>query len=335
MITKFSPAAVGMFVVGALLLAMVAFLSFGGSNFFAKPSRFLVYFDESVSGLELGAAVKMRGVRLGRVANVSVRYDQERKSSRVVVTCEIDRIVLTDVEGRAIDLASPNELQNLIDRGMRARLNILGITGMLYIDLGLEDPRRYPADPRLMTQPLPVVPAIPSPISEVQQSIVEIVANIKQVDFAGLSQDLKTLLATTNRKVADLDVKTLAERVGRAADAVEAFASSPEAKQAFINLNAAIDETRAAVARIEAQAGPVSDELKKTLAEAQTALKSIDETVTTTRRFVAAQDGVGEEVTRTLRQLAEAAAAIERLADYLERNPNALVVGRKRTGAGP
>lgn len=327
---KLSPAAVGMFVLGALLLAVIAFLSFGGTNVFSKPTRFLVYFDESVSGLDPGASVKLNGVRVGRVAVINVRFDQARKESLVQVICEVDSNILTDSAGKQIDLTNPAELQNLIDRGLRARLSLTGITGLLFVELKFEDARTYPPNPRFMADQYPVVPAITSPISEVQQSIVEIVANIKKVDFAELSKELKTLLASTNRKVSDLDVKALAERVGRAADAVEAFANSPEARKAFANLNTAIDETRAAVAKIEAQSGPVSDELKKTLADAQAALQSFHDAAAATRRFVAAQGGVGEEVTKTLRQVAEAAATIERLADYLERNPNALVVGKKK-----
>ena len=58
---KLSPAAVGMFVLGAMLLGVIAFLSFGGTNIFSKPSRFLIYFDESVSGLDPGASVKVGG----------------------------------------------------------------------------------------------------------------------------------------------------------------------------------------------------------------------------------------------------------------------------------
>ena len=62
--TKLSPAIVGMFILGALLLAVVAFLSFGGTNFFAKPARFVVYFSESAAGLDPGAGVKINGVRI-------------------------------------------------------------------------------------------------------------------------------------------------------------------------------------------------------------------------------------------------------------------------------
>jgi paraquat-inducible protein B len=321
-----------MFVLGALLLGVVAFLSFGGTNIFSKPTRFLVYFSESVSGLDPGASVKLNGVRIGRVAAINVRYDPSSKESLVQVVCEINRNILTDSAGRQIDLTNPAELQSLIDRGLRAGLSLTGITGLLFVELDFEDARKYPANPRFMAEQYPVIPSIPSPISQVQQSIVEIVANIKGVDFAGLSKDLKALLATTNQKVADFDVKTVAERVGRAAGAVEAFVSSPDARNAFANLNSAINDTRAMLGKLDGNIGPVSDELKKTLVDAQTALKSLDAAAATTRRFVREQGQLGDEVAQALRQVADAAAALERLADALERNPSALLVGKKKPG---
>lgn len=327
--TRISPAAVGMFVLGAVLLGVLAFISFGGTNFFSKPTRFVVYFDESVSGLDPGAAVKVTGVRIGRVAAINVRYDSATRSARVQTICEIDRNVLTDHDGRTIELTNPVELQNLIDRGLRAKLNLQGITGLLFVELSFEDPREYPAVKAFASGTYPVVPAIKSPIAEVQGSLVEIVAGIKQVDFAGLSRDLKTLLGTANQKVADLDVKALTERVGRAADAIEKFASSPDAKAVMANLNQTIVDTQKMIAKLDAQVGPVSGELKQTLADAQAALKEVDAAAATTRRFVQSQGYVGEDLVRTLQQVSEAAAALQRLAELLERNPNAAIVGRK------
>ena len=321
-----------MFVLGALLLGVVAFLSFGGTNVFTKPTRFLIYFNESVSGLDPGAAVKVSGVRIGRVAAVNVRYDQTSKEALVQVTCEIDRNILTDISGKQIDLTVPSQLQGLIDRGLRARLSLTGITGLLFVELKFEDPRIYPPSARFTAEQYPVVPAIPSPISEVQQSIVEIVADIKRVDFAGLSKELKTLLANTNQKISDLDVKALGTKIGQAADAVTEFINSPDAKQAFANLNGTIADIRAMLAKLDNNLGPVGDELKKTLANAQTALKSLDATAITTQRFVLSQGNVGDELTQSLRQLADAASALERLADTIDRNPSSLIVGKKKPG---
>ena len=321
-----------MFVMGALVLGIVSYLSFGGTNVFSKPSRFLMYFNESVSGLDPGAAVKLNGVRIGRVAAINVRYDAGAKKAMVQTICEVDRNILTDNAGAQIDMTNPGEFQGLIDRGLRARLNLTGITGLLFVELDFEDPRKYPADPRFMAEQYPTVPTIPSPISEVQQSIVEIVADIKKMDFAGLSKQLKTLLATTNQKMSDFDVKALGDKFGAAADAVTTFVNSPEARQTFLNLNAALTDLRVVLARIDGNVGSISDDLKKTLAEAQVALKSLEATAATTQRFVAAQGNIGDEVTQSLRQLSAAAAALERLSDSLTRNPSSLIVGKKKPG---
>lgn len=319
-------------MLGALLLGVIAFLSFGGTNVFTKPTRFLIYFNESVSGMDPGAAVKISGVRIGRVAAVNVRYDQGSKEALVQTTCEIDRNILTDISGKQIDLTVRSQLQGLIDRGLRARLSLTGITGLLFVELKFEDPKIYPVNARFIAEQYPVVPAIPSPISEVQQSIVEIVADIKKVDFTGISKQIQALLASTTQKVNDLDMKGLGTKVGRAADAVTEFINSPDAKQSFANLNGAIADIRATLARIDSGIGPVGEELKKTLTTAQSALKTLDATASTTRQFVQSQGNVGDELTQSLRQLADAAAALERLADTIDRNPSSLIVGKKKTG---
>ena len=168
-------------------------------------------------------------------------------------------------------------------------------------------------------------------IAEVQQSIIEIVANIKQVDFAALSRELRTMLASANQKIGELDLKKVSDRLTHTADAVSALVEAPETKQAFTNLNQTLAEARAAIARLDAQAGPVADELKKTLAEAQSAMQALNSAADTTRRFVAAQGNVGEELTLSLRQVADAAASLERLSDAIRRNPSALIVGKKKT----
>lgn len=320
-----------MFVLGALLLAVIGFLSFGGSNIFGKPTRFSVYFEESVSGLDPGAAVKLDGVRIGRVAAINVRYDATSKQARVQAICEVDHDILADSSGRLLDLSKSGQIQELIDHGLRARLVITGITGLLFVELDFDDPSKHPAPPHFASEPYPVVPSIPSPFSEVQQSIIEIVADMKKIDFAGLGHQLSTLLVTANQKVSELDVKELAGKLGRAADAVQAFLDNPEARNTFANLNQAIADARATLARVDAQVDPLSGDLKKTLADAQGALQSLTAAANTTRQFVRSQDGLTDEVTQALRDVAAAAGALERLANMIERNPSALIVGKKKS----
>lgn len=321
---------VGLFVLGAMLLGLVALLTFGGVNFFSKPQRFVVYFDESIHGLDLGSPVKLRGVRVGRVTDLSVRYDAASNKSVVAVVCELSRNMIIDDKGQAIDVSDRAALQTLVDHGLRAQLGVIGLaTGLLFVELDFYDPRQYPAESRLTDAPRIVVPAVPSTISEYQASLTEILSDLRRVDFAGLSRNLNALLTTTNQKLQAVDTARLSERWAKAAEAVESMAADPEIKKTFVNLNAATADLRALIAKLDTQVQPASAKLAQTLDEARQALATFNAAATSAQRFIAAQGGLGEEATRTLEQLREAAASVQRLADFLERNPNALITGRK------
>jgi len=331
--TKVSPAAVGIFVLGALALGMIALLSFGGLSLFSKPERFMVYFDESIHGLDLGSPVKLRGVRVGRVVDLEVHYDDVANKSVVVVTCELNRNVITDAGGGQLKITGQGDIKTMVDHGLRAQLGVLGLaTGLLFVELDFLDPAQYPAPVLAHPPKFVVVPSSLSAISEYQASLSEILSGLKKVDFAGISRDFKSLLVTANQKINALDTKVLGDKVGRAADAVTEFVESPEAKKAFANLNETVAATRAMITRLDNQVGPVSEEMKATLTAAQTAMKSLDAAAATTRQFVQQQGQAGDELTVALRQIAEAAGALENLANAIERNPSSLIVGKKKPG---
>lgn len=329
--TKVSPAIIGAFVIGGLALLFLSLISFGGVSFFSKPPRFVVFFNESIHGLDLDSPVKLRGVRVGRVKDLNIRYDQQGNRSVVAVVCEFARDAMTDARGTGINIASREELQTLVDRGLRAQLGVLGLaTGLLYVELDLVDPQIYPAEKGVTDPRYVVVPAMPSAISAFQASASEILNKFKKVDFAGLAGELKNLVAQTRKQVAGIDVRGVVEQWKRTGAAVEALAGNPEFKRTLENLNATLAEVRAAVARLDGQIDPAAKELHATLGEARRALQAFGEASAATRGFFATNAGVGAEVGATLLRLNEAADAVARLAEYLERNPNALLLGKKR-----
>ncbi len=327
--TKVSPAIVGMFVIGAFALGIVALLTFGGVNFFAKPQRFLVYFEESVHGLTLGSPVKLRGVPVGRVVDLNVRYDEKTNHSAVAVLCEFSKDKVTDPRGTAINFSSRAELQTMVDHGLRARLDVQGLaTGLLFVELEFLNPKDYPADSRNPELKYVVIPYVPSAISEFQTNLTEILNDIKKVDFAGIGRELKLLLVDTHKQLDGLDVKGLVAQWRQAGASVEALAGSPEAKQTLVNLNATLTELRAVLAKLDTQITTNGTELKATLAQTKETLASFNAAADSTRRFVAAQSGLGADTSHALSQLADAAEAVQRLADFLERNPQALISGK-------
>lgn len=329
--TKVSPTVVGFFVLGGMFLGVIALLSFGSFNFLTKPQQFVVYFDESVSGLDLGSAVKFRGVRVGRVSRVGVTYDATTKKSVVRVLCEFNRNILNDPSGRPIDLVDRAELEDLIAAGLRAELGIAGLaTGLLYVELDMKDPAEYPVPERdLVLVEHAVIPAAPSAISEFQASLGQILNNIKNVDIAGLTREMHALLTDTRRQIQNLDTTGISTEITATAQAYRQLAASPEIPSILENLSGALVELRATLQTIDSSVGPTATELTLTLQRLRENLDSLEEATSNASRFITAQHGVGAEAADALRQLGDAARAVGRLADFLERNPNALLTGRQ------
>ncbi len=334
--TKVSPAVVGLFVLGALGLGLIALLSFGGINFFSKPQRFVVYFDETIHGLDQGSPVKLRGVRVGRVASINLRYNAQANQSFVVVVCELNRNVLSDENGAPLDVSNRAEFERLIDRGLRAQLGVIGLaTGLLYVELDFVE---NPADtPRITVRDerYAQVPAVPSTISQFQASFTEILANINQVDFGSLSRELQGLLTDVRSQLNQIDSRTLVAEWTQTARALNTLASDPEIKATVANLNGAITDLRTTLAKVDAQVQPTADGINTTMAEMRASLDSFEQVLATVGAFVNAQQGLGDGANDAFNRLAEAAESVQRLADFLERNPGALLTGRRPPATPP
>jgi paraquat-inducible protein B len=159
-------------------------------------------------------------------------------------------------------------------------------------------------------------------MSELVENLSKIAGNLNKVDFAGLSQELKSLLATVNQQAGGLDLKKMVAAVTSAASSIDALAGSAEAKAAFANLNKTATDVQGLVAKLDTQVEPVSAELVRSLHSFHDAAQSV-------QILVGPQSGLGDEAIKTLRQLTQTAESLQELADFLERNPNALITGKK------
>jgi len=335
--TKLSPAVVGAFVLGAFAIGIITLLALGSLSLFSKPQRFMVYFDESISGLDQGSPVKLRGVRVGHVVDTSIRYDRATGKSLAAVLCELNQGAITDENGGSFDVADRAALQELVDRGLRAQLEIAGLaTGLLYVELDFADPAKFRDRARSTETKYVTVPPMPSAISELRASATRLMANatevlakMGQVDFQGLSVELKALIAESRGRLQGVDLKGLAEQWKKTGEGVDTLARSPEALRAFENMNKTLDALRAAITRLDSQVDSNGKDLQATLIQAKAALESFNAAAKSARAFIDAQQSFGADTSRALEKVADAAESIQRLADFLERNPSAIVSGRK------
>src|SRR2546430_5322861 len=103
---KISPTLIGGFVLGAVILLVIAVIAFGSGRLFRKTKEFVVYFDGSVNGLNIGAAMKFRSIEVGSVKNILLQHEKGMEVQSIPVVFEIDlkkitsrKIPITLVEG--------------------------------------------------------------------------------------------------------------------------------------------------------------------------------------------------------------------------------------------
>ena len=151
---------------------------------------------------------------------------------------------------------------------------------------------------------------------------------MKRVDFAALALQAQGLITDARKKLDAMDTAALVAQWTKAGESVHQLASSAELKDTFANMNAASVKLNTVLAKFDRE-GPSPAQLADTLKDAREAISSFNGTVTTLHNFISAQQTLGDDASQAFVRLGEAAAAVRALADYLERNPNALITGRK------
>jgi paraquat-inducible protein B len=361
-----NPAVIGAFVVGAVALLVVA-LVWGDTGLFRTKLDYVLFFDAAVTGLNKGAPVLARGVRVGEVTDVQLRWGTPLIAVYIAVEPEALKGTAKDGPARAIERAVRED-------GLRAQLRMQSfVTGVLYVALDVR-----PGTPivlRGLERQVPELPTIPTdlevwtaklekfasqieklPLDQIGQTVAVILDDVKKI---AQSKDTQDLLRNTNGAITDArallhrvdaqiepllaELKGTLARFDTTLDAarklvldvdsrVDPLATPAEA--ALKAAHAAIEDVRRVVAKLDVQADPLltsigstSDTARATLERAQLTLGGIDRTLE--------QDSpLGFELFKTLKEFRAAAHALRSLADYLERVPDAPVYGVRRPSGG-
>jgi paraquat-inducible protein B len=317
---RFSSAAIGMFVIGSIVIAVSALAVLGSGKLFRKNHRFICFFQGSLNGLKVGAAVKVRGVEIGSVSEIRLRplpsEGQLRTGAKVFaglpVIIDIDESQLK-ARGATGEALRPEELSALIERGLRAQLDTESLlTGLLYIDLDLFP--RTPVNLLLQpgTGPYPEIPTVPTDLQQIQETAMKALAKLDKIDVVKLAQSITD-----------------------AGSAAANLLSSPDLKETLVSLQTAtknLDDTissvRSLVQNVNNRSGPALASLKKASDQATLTLAQISSTATTLQTSLAPDSPLTYRLEVALDNFAEASSAIRELTDYLQRNPSAIVRGK-------
>ena len=327
-----NPYTIGAFLVGSLVLLITAILIFGGGQLFKKKSEYVIYFDGALNGLNVGAPVKLQGVQIGAVKEISLELNQ--KASRITkpVVIEIDPEAVLDSSGHPFQATATlkqrqENAKQLIDMGLKAQLQTQSLlTGLLYVEFSF-----YRSEPLKMTglnyKDLPELPAIPSTADQLKNTADELLTKFRQLPIEDIVRDLAATLkeirdiATSDELKQNRAVlsKTLAETEKLVADL------NHNLTPLLTNMNGTVIETRTMVQEFTREMRPVLVSAEKTLDTANSILQESHHALGSVEA-IAAPDA---PLWQSLEALRNAAQSTKNLTDYLERHPDSIIYGKE------
>ena len=314
---------IGIFVLGALALTAAAILFFGGGAVFKQRFTAVSYFPGSVAGLQIGAPVTFRGVRVGQVKSIGIRIDPDPTHSIVQVNMEL---VPEAVQGHG-NSGTQEALPALVERGLTAQLVLQSlVTGMLQVEL---DFRPGVKALRLgETLDLPEIPTVPSPFQALtdQLQTLDIAAAVTALQRTLASMDALLTSPALKQTIDGLpallaDLRQTVKTVDR-----EVHSFSATGQRSISETAASLQSTLASVKKL---AENVDREAASTLTVARGTLQNADTAVDGIKVLVDPRGQTVTDVQDALGDLAATAARLRDLSERVDRDPSVLIRGRK------
>jgi len=280
---------IGVFVVLAIILILGAIVVFSAGILTKQKLYFETYFNESVSGLNVGAAVKDRGVKVGqveRIAFVADEYSLPRDSNfskyerYVMVVGSIEKPGIT-LLGRA---QLEKRLQRLINAGMRVRLSSELLTGLATLEADYLDPNRFgvmhvPWKPKHY-----YIPSSPGQLTTLKDSVDKILYKLEKVDIDKISQKVEDAIASVQDAVEDANVGQVSNQLnGLLAEArqsnkrVQMLLSSPKTDVNNANVAQVLATLNTTLTRVDSVIEAQSGQLSTTLDSMRQVLQSVND----------------------------------------------------------
>ncbi len=278
---------------------------------------YVLYFDDSVRGLSVGAAVEFRGIPVGKVLDITLskRQDDQPVHIAVLIALEPDRVPFSKdvhypVESEMDDEKRRKQFQKTLDklvaRGLRARL-ITGnlLTGQLVVDMDLEPAATQAAID--YSGKYPVLPTAPNSLSNITNSLVTLLSKLKR-----------------------LPLEEMGEHLLKFSEGMDKLVNNPGVQQSAEALGQVLDELNELMVTLNQKAPGIMNDLGTLSTDARKMLVQVEKVFQVLEKSVSDQGSMGGELARTMRELNAAARAVKGVAEYLERHPESLLQGKSQ-----
>ena len=311
MASRTQKTAVGAFVIGGLLLFAVGIVALGGGSMLSSATEYVLYFDGSVSGLQIGSPVVFRGVPLGSVTRIALEGRPGEAGPTIPVYVQLRDGAIEWAGGTPNAELQRETFRRMIQSGLRARLQMQSlVTGQFRIELDFAPGTE--AVYRSSTPDLEI-PTLPSPIDQLQKRL----ARLPLADMVASADVILRSLATT---LGSGKLDTTLETVTGAFAGMQAT---------FARLDSVLAEARLATQRLNTTLGSASAELPQALESFRLAMENVERTTRTAGAALHPASPLMEDMRRMLREATAAMRSLRSVADTIERNPEALIYGKQ------
>ncbi len=189
----------GIFVLAAIGALLTIVLIFGSGQIFKKSFMVETYIKQSVTGLDAGAAVRFRGVKIGQVTSIGLSGDIYEKEVPMPERREYV-VVRMQIFGDKIELS---HLETYLKDNLRGRVKSMGITGVNYVEFDFyASASQYSPLPYSWESEYPVIPSMPNQADEIISGIQKLISALNGMDVDGTQKKFDALLGNLNKLMA-------------------------------------------------------------------------------------------------------------------------------------
>ena len=314
---------IGIFIIGAVALAVAGVIIFGSGRFFKKANLYVIYFSGSVKGLQVGAPVSFRGTITGEVKEIITVFDYSDLSLLIPVIIELDltkfAVIASEQKRDHLDL--------LIEKGLRGRLEIQSlVTGQLLIDFDF-----YPDSPaNLLAKNLSELNLDFKELPSIEGDIQKLIKKIEDLPIDKIANEAYGLIVDFRQLIKSPDISESFATLHKALKNADKFIKhlDEQVDPLATNTLGAIEDARLLVKNTDQRTQPAIKSIRTAAEEAILSLRQAKKTLKTADGVMAEQSPLRRDVADSLNEIADAARAVRILAEYLEQNPDALLRGK-------
>jgi len=318
---KPNPVSIGLFIVIGAALGVTGLLLFSSSKLFTQTLDCVIYCDQSLNGLNVGAPVKIRGVTIGSVKRVMVHYNQATNDNSLPVIIELEKNLINERLGEPLTAFTGAYLEERVRSGMRASLQAESlVTGVLYVEM-----RRNPnAPPPVFHQLVKRYPEIPTEPTQIQQ----LMENLASLDIKGISTNINGLITRLDKVLESMHMGDISIAVTNTLSSINELVASPEITNSLVALRTTLDQYKALGEKLNGRVDPLADSITDSLAAASSTLAQLRGAADNLRSALRPDAPLQHDLGQLLRQLAGTAESVSTLMEFLQQHPNALITGR-------